>query len=91
MSEQIEDYEFTYKEVVEALIKQQGLHEGIWMLGMRFGIGPINVQSPTGGDPVPAAIVPVVGLSLRRKEALNPLALDAAVVNPAREKTKKKK
>lgn len=89
MGEQIEEYKFSYKEVVEALIKKQDLHEGIWMLGLQFGIGGINIKNPeTKGDPVPAAIVPVVGITLRKKKSLNPLALDASVVNPRSKKNK---
>jgi hypothetical protein len=83
MAEQVEEYNFSNRELIEALIKKQGLHEGIWMLGLRFGLGGANVNHPD--DPLqsaPAAIIPVVGFSLRKKDTLNPLALDAAVVNP---------
>jgi len=89
MAEQQEQYRFTHKEVVEALIKQQGLHEGIWMLAVQFGIGGVNVQNPeTKDEPVPAALVPIVSIGLQKKSKLNLLALDASVVNP-REKSKK--
>ena len=33
---------FSYKEVVEALIKKQDLHDGIWALYIEFGIGAAN-------------------------------------------------
>lgn len=83
MGEQTEEYKFSYKEVVEALIKKQGLHEGIWMIGLQFGIGAMNIKNPdTKEPPVPAAVVPIIGITLRKRDALNPLALDAAVVNP---------
>lgn len=87
----MEEHHFTYNEVVTALIKNQGLHEGIWMIGLKFAIGGANVKNPeTKEGPVPAAIVPVVGISLIKKDSINPLALDAAVVNPRPKSTKKK-
>ncbi len=85
MAEPVQELNFSHKEVVEALIKQQGLHEGLWMLSVRFGIGAINVHPPEGekGQIAPAAIVPIVGIGLRKVDTLNPLALDAAQINPA--------
>ena len=83
MGEQVEQYKFSHKEVVEALIKQQGLHHGIWMLSLQFGIGGANIQNPE--DPLdinPAAIIPIVAIGLQKKPELNPLAVDASVVNP---------
>lgn len=91
MGEKQEDYRFSHQEVVEALIKQQGLQEGIWMLSLQFGIGGLNVANPENpADITPAAIVPVVSIGLRKKDALNPLALDASVVNPRQKPSKKK-
>lgn len=91
MGERQEDYKFSHLEVVEALIKKQGLHEGIWMLSLQFGIGGINVTNPENHeDLTPAAVVPVVSIGLRKKDALNPLALDASVVNPLHKSKKKK-
>lgn len=91
MGEQNLEYKFSHQEVVEALIKQQGLHEGIWMLSVQFGIGGLNIHNPeTKTDLSPAAVVPIVAIGLAKKDALNPLALDAAVVNPAPKSSKKK-
>ena len=76
-------YTFSYKEVVEALIKQQGLHEGLWMLGIEFGLAAINVNATEGSDDLtPAAVVPVKALALQRGIVVNSLTADAAVVNP---------
>lgn len=93
MAETIQEYNFTHKEIVEALIKKQGLHEGIWMLNIRFGIGAINAKDPDRpSEAVPAAVVPITGIGLRKVDSLSPLALDAAEVNPAQgEKQKKPK
>ena len=87
MGEPLEEYAFSHKEVVEALIKQQGLHDGIWMLNIRFGIGAINVNAPEGqegpkNEAAPAAIVPIASIGLRKMKELGPLSLDAAAINP---------
>jgi hypothetical protein len=73
---------FSHKEVVEALIKQQDIHEGIWTLLLQFGIQGANVAL---GSPnlVPAAIVPVVGIGLQKADQVTNMSVDAAIVNPA--------
>jgi hypothetical protein len=72
---------FTHKEVVEALVKQQGLHEGLWMLYMEFGIQGVNM-GPSDDLLVPGAIVPVQKIGLQRGTKENSLTVDAAKVNP---------
>ncbi|WP_434516359.1 hypothetical protein AB6Q56_07030 [Dechloromonas sp. ARDL1] len=75
---------FSHKEVATALLKAQGIHEGIWMLSVSFGMAATNIsQTPGGSDLNPAAIVPVLGIGLQRTDALNALSVDAAVENPA--------
>lgn len=75
---------FSHKEVVVALLKQQNIHEGIWMLSVNFGMGAANVgQTKDGSDMAPAAILTVLNIGLQRIDALNALAVDAAVENPA--------
>ncbi|MEK6777752.1 MAG: hypothetical protein AABY87_12875 [bacterium] len=72
---------FTHKEVVEALIKQQDIHEGIWQLYVEFGIAGANIS--TGEDQLsPSAIVPINKIGLHRVDKENPLAIDASIVNP---------
>jgi hypothetical protein len=89
---QATQYTFTYKEVVEALIKQQGLHEGLWMLRVEFGLAATNINSVEGGtDLTPAAIVPVKALGLQVGREDNSLTVDAAKVNPLPKTTKKTK
>lgn len=70
-----------YKEVVEAFIKQQNIHEGIWQLHVEFGLGAGNIQ--TGENQFsPAAIVPVSKLGIAKVDTEGPLAVDASKVNP---------
>jgi len=72
---------FSHKEVVEALLRKQGIHEGIWGLYVKFGIGASNI-GPTPAEILPSAIVPIVELGLQRFEQENNIAVDAAQVNP---------
>lgn len=72
---------FSYKEIVETLIKSQGIHEGIWGLFVRFGIKAANIGESE--DLLrPAAIIPILELGLQRMEKESNLAVDAAKVNP---------
>jgi hypothetical protein len=74
---------FSHKEVVEALIKKQGIHEGRWMLLMQFGIQGMNVGQGSTQNLVPAALVPVVAIGLQKTDQITNLSVDAAEVNPA--------
>ena len=66
---------------VEALLRQQGIHEGIWGLYVRFGLAAANVGA-SQTDLVPAAIVPLLEIGLQKFDQENNLAVDAARVNP---------
>jgi hypothetical protein len=85
-------YVFQHREVVEALIKQQDLHEGLWGLVLQFGFGAMNIgQAPIptdGGPPTgdlnPAAVTVVTGIGLQRATERSNLVVDAAEVNPQR-------
>ncbi|MBS1786102.1 MAG: hypothetical protein JST85_00165 [Acidobacteria bacterium] len=81
---------FNHKEVVEALIKKEGIHEGIWGLYIRFAIQAANVAFGSA-DLLPAAIVPVVEIGLQKFEEVNNLSVDAAKVNPKQTAGKPKK
>lgn len=82
---------FEYKEVVTALLQKEGIHEGIWMLYLEFGLAAVNAPvhegeaSPTD-DPLehimPTAIVPVKKIGIQLTDQLSSVAVDAAVVNP---------
>lgn len=74
---------FKHKEVVGALLKQHGIHEGFWMLSINFGIGAGNVgQTEDQSDLNPAAIIPILNIGIKRVDQLNNLSADAAEVNP---------
>lgn len=86
MAETQEKHLFSYQEVAEALVKKQGLHEGLWAVYFEFGIGAANFNTKEGGkDLVPAAIVPLQSMGLLRATEENNLTVDAAAVNPRTE------
>jgi hypothetical protein len=84
-------YAFTHKEIVECLIKRQGLHDGIWALYMEFGIGAGNITRQPGDDSFPAAFVPVLKIGLTRVNEVTNLSADARVVSPRSKPAKPKK
>ena len=73
---------FTHKEVVTALIRQQGLRTGKWRLTVNFGFGAANV-GPTEAELNPAAIATVnaIGLQLAAETDNSNLCVDAATVD----------
>jgi hypothetical protein len=74
--------------VVEALIRYNDLHEGLWGLYIEFGLAAANMgQGPE--DILPTAIIPVNKIGLTRSNEPNNLTVDAAEVNPV-PKAKKK-
>ncbi|MHB8629950.1 MAG: hypothetical protein ACYDBJ_27265 [Aggregatilineales bacterium] len=79
---------FSYKEVAEALLKGQDIHEGLWGVYIEFGIGAANVAQTSADSIVPAAIVPVVKIGLQRFTEPNNLTVDAATVNPIKQSKK---
>ncbi len=82
---------FNYQEVVEALIKKQGIHEGQWRLLIEFGLSASNVNTAPEGEPrlIPAAINMVQQIGILRAEQASNLSVDAAKVNPRPKTTKK--
>ena len=75
--------EFDFTEVAEALILSNDIHEGLWGISIKFGLQAANIGASEGSSVLPAAIVPVLKLGLRRFEEPNNLTVDASIVNPA--------
>lgn len=73
---------FSHKEVATALLKAQGIHEGIWGLHVKFGLRAMNLGA-SDEDLQPSAVVPLMAIGLQQFEKVNNVAVDAAVVNPA--------
>jgi hypothetical protein len=80
---EIETYSFSFKEIVEALIKGQDIHEGIWGINIEFGLSGTNLgRDPESKELMPAAIIPVLKIGIRRYKEENNLSVDASKVNP---------
>lgn len=80
-------FTFDLREATEALIKQQGLHTGLWMLAIEFAF-TAGVLGHTGNvvDAKPSGIVQIAKLQLVQAGETNkelPFVVDAAKVNPA--------
>jgi hypothetical protein len=71
----------SHKKVAEALIKFHGIHDGIWGLFIRFGLGASNM-GPNDNEVNPTAIVPVMEIGLQKFDREGALSVDAAKVNP---------
>lgn len=78
------NFRFDHKDVVTALLKAKGIHEGIWMIDAKFGLVGSNVNLPNEDldNFYPGAIIPLLDIGIARTDKLNSLAVDAAVVNP---------
>ena len=83
--------EFKHKELAEAMVRFQNIHDGFWGIYIKFGIQGANIASGTGNDLIPAAIVPVVNIGIQKFEKENNLTVDAAKVNPKKISAKKAK
>jgi hypothetical protein len=78
-------YTFDLKEATAALIKQQGLHEGLWMLSFEMVLGT-GQFGPTPAEAKPGAFMQINKLQLLRQSPGTPdveKAVDAAIVNPS--------
>lgn len=72
---------FTFHEIVTAIIKANGIREGIWGIFVRFGLNAANIGA-TETEIQPAAIIPILQIGLQRMEKESNIAVDAAKVNP---------
>ncbi len=78
---EVNQYVFDFKEVVEALLRKQGIHEGIWGIYVEFGLGAANVGQ-TDEQLLPTALVPVKKIGIQRLEKETNLAVDASKLPP---------
>lgn len=81
MNKPTQQVTFSHKDVVRALIKEAGIKEGIWALGVKFGMVAANVQGQAGSNEAfPAAIIPIQSIGLAKVQKEDSLSLDAATV-----------
>ena len=72
---------YKYKELAALLVKDQGIHNGYWVIYAKFGIQALNLGQ-TENDLLPAAIVPLVEIGIQKVDKETSLSVDAAKVNP---------
>ena len=83
--------DFSLVELTEILVKNQGLHEGLYNLSLEFQLA-VGAIGPAPELICPGAMIGVsrIGLSKTEKEKTNIHTVDAAEVNPAPKKRAKK-
>jgi hypothetical protein len=72
---------YAHAELAALMIKDKGLHEGLWHLQVQFGLSAVNA-GPSDQEMNPTAVVPVLSIGLVSVTAPGPLVFDAALVNP---------
>ncbi len=83
-------FTFSYKEIVESLLRRQGIHEGIWGIYIEYGLGAVNVNNEVGSkDVTPGAILAIQKIGISQVNEENSLTVNAAEVNPAPKTAKK--
>lgn len=82
---------FDHKELAEALIRHQGIREGLWGISVEFTLAATNVPTGADGKTIsPAAINIVQRIGIQRFPEGNNLTVDAAKVNSKGKTTKTK-
>lgn len=84
-------FDYSLRELTTLLVKDQGIHEGRWMVAFEFGFAAMNA-GPIPSEIRPAAIVQINKAMLVRAPdgfpADSPLVVDASQVNPGPEARK---
>jgi hypothetical protein len=76
-------YTFSYKEVVEALIKFQDLHEGHWQLNPGVKMSASNLGQ-TMNHLKPTIVISIDNFGLLKVEQETNMTVNAAKVNPVK-------
>lgn len=78
-------YVYDFKEVTEALLRKEGISEGLWNVYIEFGIGAANM-GPTPEDIRPAAIVPIMKIGIVQTNDRSNLTVDASTLGVRKER-----
>lgn len=72
------EHRFSINELIEALLRDQGIHEGYWVLNVEFGAVGTSVNAPAGSSgTLPGMIVSV--------NSATQGVVDAALANPRKQ------
>ena len=76
-------YVFNHKQLLEALVKEAGIHTGKWTLRVNFGCIPNNF-GPSADKISPGLAIALINVGLIPAAADHPesMVIDAAIVNP---------
>lgn len=86
MTNSITEHRFTYEQLARMMMREQNIHEGLWMVSVGFAMIGVNA-GPEPDKILPSAIVGVQNFGLVSTAEQGPLVFDAAVLNPP-EKTR---
>ena len=76
---------YTHKELATLLIKHADIHEGNWGVHLELSLagGTFPIAGPDNTIALlPAGVVAVSKIGIHKYEQMNPLTVDAALVNP---------
>ena len=77
------NYAFGLNEVVETLIKQLDIHEGLWCIYIEFGFGVANIPTTPDSKSFQPAVINVINkIGIQKQDSPTNLTVDAAKVNP---------
>lgn len=78
-------YVYDFKEVTEALLRKEGISDGLWNIYIEFGIAAANM-GPTPQDIRPAAIVPIMKIGIVQTIDRSNLTVDASILTVRKER-----
>ncbi|WP_168791874.1 hypothetical protein [Paraburkholderia aromaticivorans] len=79
------EHKYSIEELLGALLRDQGIHEGHWALNVEFSATGAAVKPQDNPErTLPGLIVSVNSATLMRADSTAPGAVDAAAVNPSK-------
>ena len=80
---EITQINYTNKELLLLMLKDQEIHEGNWILGATYSFTAMNIgQLPDGTDASPASVAAINSIHIERVPEPLPFSVNAAEVNP---------
>jgi len=77
------EHKYSIDELIRALLRDQGIHEGHWALSVEFSASGTSVKpQDNSARTLPGLIVSVNNATLVQSESAAAGTVDAAVVNP---------
>jgi hypothetical protein len=81
------EIDYSTNELINLMLKNEGIHDGNWILAVKFGFAAMNIRvSDDAQEVTPSGIVSVQKVGLQRTKDPMPFSVDAAIVNPPQKK-----